>query len=64
MHDQAMAEEREALACGLVNRVVAAVAIDDAVAELAAAIAGNAPLTVRAAKAAIREAQRSPAEGR
>jgi len=52
----------EALACGLVNRVVAADEIDGAVDQLATSIAGNAPLTVRAAKAAIREAQRSAPE--
>jgi enoyl-CoA hydratase len=53
----------EALQMGLVNRVVA---VDDLTAEvmaLAADIAGNAPLTVAAAKAAIREAGK-PAERR
>lgn len=40
----------EALAAGLVNRVAPAERLDDAVREIAAAIAANAPLTVRAAK--------------
>jgi len=40
----------EALAAGLVSRIVAADAIDAAVRELAAQIAANAPLTIRAAK--------------
>lgn len=52
----------EALACGLVNRIVAADEIDGAVEQLATSIARNAPMTVRAAKAAIREAQRSAPE--
>ena len=38
---------------GLVNRVVPAAQLRSAVAELAAAIAGNAPLTVRAGKAMV-----------
>jgi enoyl-CoA hydratase/carnithine racemase len=46
----------EALGMGLVNRVVPADAIEAQVAECCAMIAGNAPLTVRAAKVAIREA--------
>jgi enoyl-CoA hydratase len=50
----------EALQMGLVNRVVPAADLSDAVMGLAASIAGNAPLTVAAAKAAIREARRSP----
>ena len=44
----------EAHALGLVNRIVAADAIADAVARLAAEIASNAPLTVRATKEMIR----------
>jgi enoyl-CoA hydratase/carnithine racemase len=50
----------EALQMGLVNRVVPAAELQDAVMSLAAGIAANAPLTVAAAKAAIREARRSP----
>ena len=45
----------EALQMGLVNRVVPAGSLREAVLSLAASIAGNAPLTVAAAKAAIRE---------
>jgi len=44
----------EAHALGLVNRIVAADAIADAVARLATEIASNAPLTVRATKEMIR----------
>jgi enoyl-CoA hydratase len=44
----------EAHALGLVNRIVAAGEIEDAVARLAAEIAANAPLTVRATKEMIR----------
>ncbi|PYR41865.1 MAG: enoyl-CoA hydratase [Acidobacteria bacterium] len=44
----------EAYALGLVNRIVAADAIGDAVAGLASEIAANAPLTVRATKEMIR----------
>jgi len=50
----------EALQMGLVNRVVPVADLRDAVMTLAAAIAANAPLTIAAAKAAIREAGRSP----
>jgi enoyl-CoA hydratase/carnithine racemase len=45
----------EALQMGLVNRVVPADSLREAVLSLADSIAGNAPLTVAAAKAAIRE---------
>ena len=45
---------------GLVNRVVPAAELNTEVMTLAESIAGNAPLTVAAAKAAIREALRSP----
>jgi enoyl-CoA hydratase/carnithine racemase len=44
----------EAAAAGLVNRVVPGHQLRAAVDELAAQIAANAPLTVRACKAAIR----------
>ncbi len=50
----------EALQMGLVNRVVPAAELPDQVMTLAAGIASNAPLTVAAAKAAIREAARPP----
>jgi enoyl-CoA hydratase len=50
----------EALQMGLVNRVVPGPELEEQVMSLAAAIAGNAPLTIAAAKAAIREAGRSP----
>jgi enoyl-CoA hydratase len=49
----------EALQMGLVNRVVPPADLRDVVMTLATAIAANAPLTVAAAKAAIREAGRS-----
>ena len=45
----------EALQMGLVNRVVPAGGLREAVLSLADSIASNAPLTVAAAKAAIRE---------
>lgn len=50
----------EALQMGLVNRVVMAASLHDEVMTLADAIARNAPLTVAASKAAIREASRPP----
>ena len=50
----------EALQMGLVNRVVPAASLRDDVMSLAQGIAQNAPLTVAASKAAIREAGRSP----
>jgi enoyl-CoA hydratase/carnithine racemase len=53
-------EADEALRIGLVNRVVPVDELEATVRELAATIAGNAPLTVKACKAAIREAQREP----
>ena len=52
----------EALAAGLVNRVVPDDRLEADVLELAATIAANAPLTVRACKVAIREARRQPAD--
>ena len=51
----------EARAIGLVNRVVPVEELEPTVRELAATIAANAPLTVQACKAAIREARRDPA---
>ena len=50
----------EALHMGLVNSVVPAAELAGQVMTLAAGIAANAPLTVAAAKAAIREASRPP----
>jgi enoyl-CoA hydratase/carnithine racemase len=50
----------EALQLGLVNRVVPAASLQEEVMSLARGIAQNAPLTVAACKAAIREAGRSP----
>ena len=50
----------EALRMGLVNRVVSGSALEPAVLELARTIADNAPLTVRAAKFAIRQCARDP----
>jgi enoyl-CoA hydratase len=50
----------EALGIGLVNRVVLAEQLEAEVMGLAQAIAQNAPLTVAACKAAIREARRAP----
>jgi len=52
----------EAVAMGLVNRVVPAADLRDAVMTLAGSIAANAPLTVAACKAAIREASRPPGQ--
>jgi enoyl-CoA hydratase/carnithine racemase len=53
---------QEAERIGLVNRVVAPEALEGEVRALAGAIAANAPLTVRACKAAIAAAQRPPDE--
>ncbi|MCP4227647.1 MAG: enoyl-CoA hydratase [Actinomycetia bacterium] len=50
----------EAFAMGLINRVVPAADLDATVAELASQIAANAPLTVKAAKAAVGEAVKDP----
>ena len=50
----------EALGMGLVNRVVAGTGLESAVVDLARSIADNAPLTVRAAKFAVRECARDP----
>ncbi len=52
----------EALRIGLVNRVVPVAELEAQVRELATTIAANAPLTVKACKAAIREARREPAQ--
>ena len=50
----------EALRIGLVNRVVPGDRLEDEVMDLARAIGENAPLTVTACKAAIRETRRPP----
>jgi enoyl-CoA hydratase/carnithine racemase len=50
----------EALGCGLVNRVVSVADLENEVMTLARAITENAPLTVAACKAAIRETGRAP----
>jgi enoyl-CoA hydratase/carnithine racemase len=47
----------EAFSAGLVNRLVDASTIDSTVRELAATIAANAPLTIRATKEALRRMQ-------
>jgi enoyl-CoA hydratase/carnithine racemase len=52
----------EALAIGLVNRVVPVERLESEVTELARAICENAPLTVAACKAALRELRREPAK--
>lgn len=50
----------EALAMGLVNQVVPTVALEKTVHELAATIAANAPLTIRASKTIVTEAMKNP----
>ncbi|MEX2563351.1 MAG: enoyl-CoA hydratase [Nitriliruptoraceae bacterium] len=52
----------EALACGLVNRVVPVGEWEQAVADTATTIAENAPLTIQLAKVALREAAKPPAD--
>lgn len=52
----------EALRMGLINRLVPVADLDATVRELAETIADNAPLTVRAAKAAIGEVLKDPAD--
>jgi enoyl-CoA hydratase len=52
---------REALAMGLIHRVVPAAALAETVAELAGTLAANAPLTIRAMKRSIAEALKDPA---
>jgi enoyl-CoA hydratase/carnithine racemase len=53
--------DHEALRIGLVNRDVPAAELEDQVRELAGMMAANAPLTIKACKAALRELQRDPA---
>lgn len=57
-----MFDASEALAMGLVNRVVGAAELAECVDDTAATIAANAPLTVRAAKTVVTEALKPPAE--
>lgn len=52
----------EALRIGLVNRVVAEAELAETVGQLAATIAANAPLTVRASRVTINEVLKDPAE--
>ena len=53
---------REAKEMGLVNRVVPVDELESTTRDYAATIAGNAPLTVKAAKAAVNEGLRDPGE--
>ena len=50
----------EAVAMGLVNQIVPVEALEETVHELAATIAGNAPLTIRASKTIVNEAMKNP----
>jgi enoyl-CoA hydratase/carnithine racemase len=52
----------EALAMGLVNRVLPKAKLDDHVLELAEEIAANAPLTIRSIRLALRELRREPSQ--
>jgi len=52
---------QEALAMGLVNRVLPESQLEPALRELAAALAGNAPLTLGAVKATVSELRKDPA---
>jgi enoyl-CoA hydratase/carnithine racemase len=52
----------EALRVGLINRVVDSDDLESEVREYCALIAQNAPLTVKAAKAALKEWERDPAD--
>lgn len=52
--------DQEALRIGLVNRIVSDAELESSVKELAATMAANAPLTIRACKAAIRELSKDP----
>jgi enoyl-CoA hydratase/carnithine racemase len=54
-------DAEEALGMGLVNRVVAAAELDRVVEEYAETIAGNAPLSVKAAKLMVNEATKESA---
>ena len=52
---------QEALAMGLVNRVLAEAQLEEALRELAGAVAGNAPLTLAAVKGTVAELVKDPA---
>jgi enoyl-CoA hydratase/carnithine racemase len=52
----------EALRVGLINRIVPADVLEDEVRAYARVISANAPLTIRAAKAALQEWERDPAD--
>jgi enoyl-CoA hydratase len=52
----------EARHVGLINRLVPVSRLEDEVMELARTISSNAPLTIAAVRAALREARRDPAE--
>ncbi|MGH7779904.1 MAG: enoyl-CoA hydratase [Candidatus Binataceae bacterium] len=54
-------DAQEALRMGLVNRVVAAAELEETLRGYARTIGENAPLTIRAAKMAVREALKDPA---
>lgn len=53
-------DAQEALAMGLVHRLVDVANLEDVVRQYATAMAANAPLTMAAAKSAIREAMKDP----
>ena len=55
-------DAQEALRIGLLNRVVPDAEVDACVGDLAATIASNAPLTIRAVKRIVREALKNPAD--
>jgi enoyl-CoA hydratase/carnithine racemase len=57
-----MFDSGEALAMGLVNRVVPVAGLEDYVADYAAAITANAPLTIAALKATVEELVKDPAD--
>ena len=50
----------EAAQMGLINRVVPVAELEAAVVDLATVVAGNAPMTIRSIKAAIREVGKDP----
>ena len=53
-------EAEEALAIGLINRIVSNDDLESTVRDYAGMIGGNAPLTIRAVKASVREIYRDP----
>ena len=55
-------DAEEALRIGLINFICERGELEDAVREYASLVASNAPLTVKAAKAAINEAQKDPSQ--